>query len=90
MRTCKVCGVEKEYVYLCLNGQGRAVYKDENGKIWHSRTCSDCFTSYVKSKAGKQPLKLINCLVCRKEFQQKAIKQKTCCKQCYQSQKISE
>lgn len=77
MKTCKVCGVEKESEYLCLNTQGRAVYKDENGKIWHGKQCSDCFTKYVKSKAGKTPLSLLVCS-CGVEFKQRAIRQKKC------------
>jgi hypothetical protein len=77
MRKCKICQKTKEYNYLCLNSQGRATYKDEDGIIWHSRTCGPCHAAYVRSKAGKEPLKVLTC-ECGQEFKQKVINQKTC------------
>ena len=86
-RVCKVCLVEKDYSYLCLNSQGRLVYKnEEDGSVWHSRVCYPCFKSYVKKTSGKEPLGDKLC-ACGKTFKQKNIKQVACCKRCYSSRK---
>lgn len=84
MRICKICKVEKDYTYLCLDGQGRSVHKNkEDGKLWHGKQCSQCFTEYVKYKSGKAPLCEINCEVCGVNCKKKSHHQKTCSKECY-------
>ena len=83
MKTCKVCNKEKEYIYLCLNAQGRSVYKDETGAIWHGKTCAPCFAAYVKSKSNKIPLATLPCRHCGYQFKQKAINQFACSESCY-------
>lgn len=87
MRTCKVCKINKEYNYFIMDEFGRYLHKDEDGKIWHGKQCGSCFTKYVKSTSGKKSLAVINCVICNKEFKQKAIKQTVCSKECY-SRKI--
>jgi hypothetical protein len=83
VRVCKECNKEKQYIYFCLDGQGRSVYKDEDGHIWHGRSCYICFKSYIKTKAEKIPLCDVICKHCGKSFKQRAIKQFVCSKECY-------
>jgi hypothetical protein len=78
MRTCKKCGKTKEYNYFTRDEFGRSLHKDEDGYLWHGKQCGVCFTEYVKSKSGKKPLSVINCIICNKEFKQKTIRQKKC------------
>lgn len=83
-RICKVCVITKDYTYLCLNTQGRATYKNQDdGLIWHGKTCGDCFKKYVKETSGKERLCELECKTCGKTFKQKNIKQGYCGKKCY-------
>lgn len=95
MRICKKCKISQEYNYLTLNSQGKAVYKDENGGIWHGKTCYSCFKQQIKSSSHvgltgrkKIALKSFTCVVCGISGIKKAIKQTVCSKTCYK-QKIS-
>lgn len=83
-RVCKKCGVEKEYNFLCLNTQGRSVYKDETDKIWHSKICYACHLKYVKDRSTDRHLAIISCPACQKEFKQKVIRQVACSRACYE------
>lgn len=87
-RVCKVCLKEKQHNYLALNEQGRSVHKDEEGRIWHGKTCASCFAAYVKQKAGLPPLEKKICGFCGKEYMQKMAKQIYCCKICFWNSKL--
>lgn len=78
MRSCDHCMVKKQHIFLTLAENGRAVYKDEAGKIWHGRVCADCYTNAVWLKSKKRMLENRRCLVCNAWFKQKQIKQRRC------------
>jgi hypothetical protein len=56
-RICKICGIQKEFNYLCLDGRQRTVYKDEQGKIWHNKRCYDCHLQRVRNDRKIKTLK---------------------------------
>lgn len=82
MRRCKKCRKLKSHVYLTVNTQGRSVYKDATGEIWHGRICGGCQADIVKEKADKVPLTDGVCASCGIVFTRKVINKKFCCSAC--------
>lgn len=81
-RVCKRCNIEKQYIYFLLNTQDRMTYKDEDGNLWHGRTCYPCFKRNVRRKSGHKKLVKKRCTLCHSWFQQLALTQQVCKSTC--------